>query len=110
MPRWTSAMPVAELWPGEMRPLRVAGTRVVLLNVHGSVHAYLDRCPHLGLPISRGTFEDGVIKCAGHGYLFGAESGCGVNPKGCALAALPVRIEEGRIMLDLEGLAQAGRA
>jgi toluene monooxygenase system ferredoxin subunit len=110
MPHWVAAMPEAELWPGELRGLVLAGTRVALVNLHGSVHAYLDRCPHLGLPISRGTLEGDVVTCAGHGYLFRADSGRGVNPERCALTALPIRIEEGRIMVDLEGIARAGEA
>lgn len=108
MARWVAAYSAAELWPGEMRGLRVENTRVVLVNLHGEVHAYLDRCPHLGVALSRGTFEDGVVTCPGHGYRFLAAGGGGVNPQNCALTALPVQVAGGRILVDLDGITPRG--
>jgi nitrite reductase/ring-hydroxylating ferredoxin subunit len=51
-----------------------------------------------------------VVTCAGHGYCFRAESGRGLNPATCSLAALPVHLEEGKIMVDLESVTEAGEA
>jgi toluene monooxygenase system ferredoxin subunit len=107
MARWVAAYSAGELWPGEMRGLRVENTRVVILNLQGRVHAYLDRCPHLGVALSRGTFEDGIVTCPGHGYRFRAD-GSGVNPQSCTLSALPVQVEDGRILIDLEGVTPGG--
>jgi len=36
-----------ELWDGEMTLLQIEGHAVLLVNVHGGVHAYADSCPHL---------------------------------------------------------------
>jgi len=29
----------------------------------GAAHALLDRCPHMGFPLHRGTVEDGLLTC-----------------------------------------------
>lgn len=76
---------------------------------HGAaVHAYLNRCPHLGLGLnwSPHQFLDTageLIQCATHGALFRPQDGhCVRGPcAGQALQALPVVIEEGVIWLKL---------
>ena len=97
---------MAELWAGEMRSIHVAERRVLLINLHGSVHAYVDRCPHLGVALSGGSLVDGIVTCPGHGYQFSAATGGGVNPRNCALTALPVQVEAGSILLDLDFAAR----
>lgn len=75
---------------------------------HGeAIHAYLNRCPHLGLGLnwSPDQFLDAggeFIQCATHGALFRPQDGyCVRGPcAGQALQALPVLIKEGVIWLQ----------
>jgi len=46
-----------ELWDGEMMALETDGQVVLLVNVHGDVHAYADSCPHLGTRLSQGSLQ-----------------------------------------------------
>jgi toluene monooxygenase system ferredoxin subunit len=91
-----------ELWVGEMRGLTLRGRRVLVLRTEDGVHAYEDRCAHLGVALSLGTLEGGVITCPAHHYQYDACSGCGVNPERVRLRPYPVRVSEGKIAVDVE--------
>jgi len=73
----------------------------------GRVHAYLNRCAHIGLELDwvEGRFFDDsglYFICAAHGALYRPADGvCLAGPcAGDALAAVPVREEAGGIFLD----------
>ena len=70
-----------------------------------TVHGYVDRCPHAGLPLARtldaylvpsGT----AIACGWHGALFDIESGvCLGGPcTGAALTSWPIRVIDGALV------------
>jgi toluene monooxygenase system ferredoxin subunit len=96
-----------ELWAGEMRGVVVRGERVLLVRTEDGVCAYEDRCAHLGVPLSQGRLEGGVITCSAHRYQYDAATGCGVNPERVRLRSIPVRIDQGQIAVDLAGRGDA---
>ena len=64
-----------------------------------AVHGYLDRCPHLGLPLAQSldqylTPDGSTIACSWHGALFQIGTGlCVGGPcAGAALAPWPVGV------------------
>jgi nitrite reductase/ring-hydroxylating ferredoxin subunit len=86
----------------------------------GSVHAYVNHCPHAGFPLnwSPDAFlapDSPLILCSMHGALFEVETGlCLSGPcDGLRLRALAVRVVRGYVMLDdcvpLEEPADLGR-
>lgn len=97
-----------DLWAGERFAARVRGKRVLLVHAGGGVRAYEDRCPHLNVPLSEGRFEDGRLSCPLHEWTFDAATGCGVNPRAACLRSLPLRIEEGHVLVDVGELLAAG--
>ena len=99
-----SALSEAELWIGEMRGVTLSGAPVLVVRLDGGVCAYHDRCPHQGYPLSEGTLESGVITCKVHGHSFDAATGAGVNPQRPCLSALPVRVEDGQVLVELSSL------
>ena len=69
-----------------------------------TVHGYVDRCPHFGVPLARIlddylTPDDSLIACSWHGALFTIKDGICVGGPciGQRLAGWPVRIEDGWI-------------
>lgn len=100
---YTAVMPEGELWVGEMRGLVVDGRRLLLVRTEGAVCAYEDRCAHLGLPLSTGKLENGVITCAHHHYAYDARTGRGINPENVALKPLPSCVRGRDIAVDLGG-------
>jgi toluene monooxygenase system ferredoxin subunit len=107
MMSFEAVLPDDELWAGEMRGLLVQGRRVLLVRTDGAVCAYADRCAHLGVPLSQGKLEAGVITCSAHHYQYDARTGCGINPERVSLEAFPVRIEAGSIEVDVEATLEA---
>jgi toluene monooxygenase system ferredoxin subunit len=97
------AMQGSELWDGEMRGLEVAGRRVLLLRVRGAIHAYEDRCPHLGVALSEGSLEGCVLTCRAHLYTYDAATGAGINPKTTQLRVLEAVVRDGAICVEAEG-------
>lgn len=49
---------------------------LVLYRAGGQVVVARDACPHRGVPLSMGAPDDGGIRCAYHGLLFGAAGRC----------------------------------
>lgn len=102
MTAFVLAMRDDDLWVGEMRGVTLRGRRVLLLRMHDrGVRAYVDRCSHLGLPLSDGAFVDSALTCRHHCYKYDAGTGRGINPVSVALVALPVRVVAGEIMVGL---------
>lgn len=79
---------------------------LIVLRFGGTVHAYLNVCPHAGrrLDWAPGKFllSKGALVCAAHGASFMAASGaCIGGPcRGQGLRRVPVRVEAGEVFLD----------
>lgn len=98
---WARAGSAEELWDGELLGVSVGGTPVLLVALEGEVHAYLDRCAHKAVQMSKGRLEGRVLTCFAHGWSYDACSGRGLNPERAALVRLPVRVEAGEIWVEL---------
>jgi toluene monooxygenase system ferredoxin subunit len=101
--------PFDSLWDGEMRGYVVSGRKVLLVRLEGAVFAYEDRCAHLGLPLSDGRLDDGVITCSAHHYRYCARTGSGVNPRSVCLRAFAAAVEDGFVCVDVDAGAEAER-
>jgi len=60
---------------GELYPAEAAGQRLLLTRIDGQVHAVVNRCPHMGMKMTRGELCDGVLKCPWHGSRFDFRTG-----------------------------------
>ena len=78
-----------------------------LVRVGAEVHAYVNRCAHLALPLNylpdRFLTHDGsMILCTAHGAIFEKSTGyCVAGPcAGRSLARVPVRVVTGYVLLE----------
>jgi len=66
----------------------------------GTAVALFDRCPHRGMPLSKGTLMGDVLQCGYHGFEFSAEGKCikipsgGASPAAMCVVSYPV-VERG---------------
>jgi len=90
-----------DLWAGEMAGVRVGASPVLLVNVDGVLYAYEDRCPHRGVPLSRGRLEGNALVCGAHEWTYDACTGHGLNPCSAALRPIPVSVEGEEIYVEL---------
>jgi nitrite reductase (NADH) small subunit len=102
---WTDILAVADIPRLGARVVRHAGTDIaVFRNAEDEIFALEDRCPHKGGPLSQGIVHGRKVACPLHGWNVELDSGCAVAPdEGCA-REFPVRIEDGRVWLDLTAL------
>jgi nitrite reductase/ring-hydroxylating ferredoxin subunit len=59
-----------EVHEGQVRAAKVNGQSVLMTRVRGIAGAFLGKCPHLNLPLTRGKVVDGTIQCPWHGSRF----------------------------------------
>ena len=100
---WTAVCAVDDIPVlGARQVRRPDGVNVALFRTaSGAVRALLDRCPHKGGPLSQGIVHGRKVACPMHGWNIELDSGCAVAPdQGCA-REFPVKVEGGRVWLDL---------
>ena len=59
----------------------VAAEGICVLRTEDEVLAFTDSCPHRGHPLSEGSCNDGVLRCALHGWEFAVPGGEAVSPR-----------------------------
>jgi nitrite reductase/ring-hydroxylating ferredoxin subunit len=86
----------------EMRAGRFHG---FIVRRGGAVFGYVDRCPHMGLPLAQQlddyvSADGSLIECDWHGALFDIASGqCVGGPcAGARLTPWPVTVEDGTLV------------
>ena len=73
---WHPVAALADL-TGEPLALTVLGQPLVLWrDGAGTAHAFADRCPHRGTPLSMGRVHEGRLECAYHGWQFEGSGRC----------------------------------
>ncbi|MDP6964559.1 MAG: aromatic ring-hydroxylating dioxygenase subunit alpha [Acidimicrobiales bacterium] len=61
----------------EVLSVRLLSKKFVLWRTpDGEIGAALDSCPHRQAPLSKGTLEEGCLRCPYHGWLFGDKGRC----------------------------------
>jgi nitrite reductase/ring-hydroxylating ferredoxin subunit len=86
---WYVAAPSRAVPPGAVRSFPLLGRKLALYRTAaGALHAIDARCPHLGADLGHGRVEGETVRCAFHGWRFGADGRCREAP---GLAAPPAR-------------------
>jgi 3-phenylpropionate/trans-cinnamate dioxygenase ferredoxin component len=107
---WHKAMPWADLRPGQITKVEVAGRPVLVARLEdGTPAAASPVCPHEAADLSKGTVYMGAVDCPRHHYLYDLRTGENRFPKnvfpadkGAELAPLPlypVKEEDGWIWI-----------
>jgi nitrite reductase/ring-hydroxylating ferredoxin subunit len=94
-------MSLAELAERHKAVIRHDGRQILLVHGEAGTFACVNRCPHEGYPLSEGTLTEGcVLTCNWHNWKFNLSSGATLVG-GDRLTRFPVRLEAGRVWLDL---------
>jgi len=88
------------------------GMRVVIADAHviilawpdnGVIKAFQGVCPHTNIPLAE---ADGtVLTCPSHSWTWNMNTGAPIHPQESPLAEYPVKIEEGVVYIDTEGVS-----
>jgi nitrite reductase/ring-hydroxylating ferredoxin subunit len=60
---------------GEMFATEINKTKLLLSRIDGQVHAVIDKCTHLSMPMRKGKFDGQVVTCPFHGSRFDIRTG-----------------------------------
>jgi 3-phenylpropionate/trans-cinnamate dioxygenase ferredoxin component len=105
--RYARILPADQLRDGELLPVEIDGTPVVLVRHHGAFYATANNCTHQDYPLSEAGFDpvDGVLVCAWHQACFDIRSGTAVIPPATeAVETFPTRIgADGWVQIGLTG-------
>src|SRR5688500_20330227 len=110
--RYARILRVDELRDGELLPVEIDGTPVVLVRHAGEFFATQNNCSHRDFPLSEAGFDprDGVLVCAWHGGCFDIRTGEPVAPPATEPVEMhPVRVRGGRVESGLTGRRPASR-
>jgi len=91
-----------ELRDGEMKQISAAGTEILLARVKGNYHAVAAHCTHYGAPLVDGVINGERIVCPWHHACFNAITGDLEEPPALdSLPCFPVRVEDGKVFVDV---------
>jgi nitrite reductase/ring-hydroxylating ferredoxin subunit len=86
-----------EFLPGSRRIVEVGKLSIGVLNVGGTYHALLNRCPHHGAPLCEGVVRGTMANTAVHEYSYGRHN----EFITCPWHGFEFALETGRPLLDI---------
>lgn len=71
----------------------------------GRIFALWDKCPHKGGPLSQGIVHGASVTCPLHNWVISLESGAAQGADAGSVRTFPLKIDEGRLLLNVAALA-----
>jgi len=98
-----------EVAAGQMKPFKIQGKEVLVVNYEGRHYAIGGRCSHMNGELSKGKLEGKLVTCPRHGSVFDVTTGeCVTGPKiaflkfrAKAVPAYEVKVEGGSIQVNV---------
>ena len=111
MSNWTEIGDLVEIPVLGARILKAYGCDIAIFRAaDDQVFAIEDSCPHKGGPLSQGIMHGHHVTCPLHNWVIELKSGEAVAPDMGCVRRFPVRVEDGRVSLDLTDLLSEGEA
>lgn len=103
---FTRVCKVETIDEGGMRLVIADGQLIVLTwPDNGSLKAYQGVCPHANAPLEEAEFDGRVLACPKHNWTWDTMSGAPIHPQESALAEYPLKVEDGIVYIDTEGIS-----
>ena len=85
----------------------VSGSKLIAVFCdHGQYFAIDDVCPHMGASLSGGYLEKGIVTCPWHAWRFRLADGAWADNPRIKIGCYPVRVEEGKIQVQANGVTK----
>ena len=98
--------PAAGIAVDDLTAVSLAGdggqpTDVLIVNVGQRLSAYRNECAHEALPLTDAMLDlsNGTLTCPWHGFCYDASSGECLSAPGAQLEQLPLRIDDGDVLV-----------
>ena len=107
---WIDIGPIDDIPMRGARKLKTAlGCVAVFRTGQNDVFAATDMCPHKGGPLSEGIVHGQSVTCPLHNWVFDLNTGQAQGEDG-SITTFPVRVENGRVLIDARKLAARSAA
>lgn len=107
---WVDAGAVAEIPRGELVVRSLTdehgeSAEVIIVNIGGTLHSYLNVCAHQGLPLDEALIDEteGTLTCPWHALCYDATDGECMSLPGAALEQRPLRQDGNRVWVRPRG-------
>jgi nitrite reductase (NADH) small subunit len=84
-----------------------SGCVAVFRTMDDRAFALEDRCPHRGGPLSQGIVHGTSVTCPLHNWVVSLETGEAQGADEGRARGFPLRVEDGRVLIDLAGLGSS---
>ena len=99
---WVDAGALTDLPARGARVLEVGERSIAIFRTSaGAVFAVHDRCPHRGGPLSQGIVHGDCVTCPLHDWVIDLRTGSATGADEGATVTFPVRVEDGRVLVDV---------
>lgn len=107
---WTDIGPLEDIpLRGARRIKTRAGCVAVFRTGEAEVFATSNACAHLGGPLNEGIVHGRQVTCPLHNWVYDLETG-EARGEDARIATYPVRVENGRVLIDAQALIAADAA
>ena len=87
-----------------------SGCIAVFRTAERQAFAIDDACPHKAGPLSQGIVHGTSVTCPLHNWVLSLETGAALGADSGQVRTYPLKIEDGRILLDVSALSAAKAA
>ncbi|MBI4740216.1 MAG: nitrite reductase small subunit NirD [Betaproteobacteria bacterium] len=109
--QWVEAGALADIPRSGARPLNTSGGVIAVFRTcDDQVFATGNKCPHRGGPLAQGMVYGQRVQCAMHGLNIDLAAGKAVAPDVGCVETYPVKVENGRIWVNLVPVAASSCA
>ena len=93
----------SEIPVGQIKPVEVAGKRLLVCHTEGGFYAVDDTCTHDNGPLADGFLDGAAIECPRHGARFDVTTGRVLClPAAVSIRSYPVRVEGEDVQVSVE--------
>jgi nitrite reductase (NADH) small subunit len=101
------AVKLGDLPPESGKVVKVNKRSILMVNKGGSIHAFLNRCPHQESPFGGTAYKvlgcvAGTVVCPMHEWVFDIPSGEAIGRPGFCLKPYPVQIAGDDVLVAVE--------
>ncbi|MCB1435863.1 MAG: nitrite reductase small subunit NirD [Rhodobiaceae bacterium] len=105
---WIDLAPLDAVPRRGARCVKAPGGRIAVFRTEDDrIFATEDKCPHAGGPLSQGIVHGASVTCPLHNWVIDLESGAVAGPDEGRARTVPVRVEDGRILMAAAPLSSA---